>query len=383
MLITKDLKEKLTINDIIKLCTTLQNSNEYYFDNQGHPIFSTVLDHPETSSGSFKVYYYDETKLFHCYTRAQSYDVFEMVCRARQCEFKEAYNYIVNFFGLDKNFVEIDDNNESELSEWSIFQKIDDYNNPREDNSAPLGKVNENILECFYPLAAPIEWQREGIIPEVMREYEIRLDSALSKIIIPHRDIDGNLVGIRGRSYNPIDLLEGKKYMPVFIEGECYNHSLGKNLYGLDKNKETIKRIKKAFVCEGEKGVLQLASFYGTDNCWAVATCGSSFSKTQMQLLLDLGVEEIVLAYDREFQGLKGEQDTVAYEDKLMKIIVPLLPYVNVSVIMDYEHLTPYKASPTDCGREIFEKLYKNRVKLYTETEEHMIKRRRNNGRIY
>ena len=87
-----------------------------------------------------------------------------------------------------------------------------------------------------------------------------------------------------------------------------------------------------------------------------------------MNLLLDLGVEEIILGYDREFEGGKASPDTSEYEEKLLKIVSPLLPYVNVSVIMDYEHLTPYKASPTDCGKEIFEKLYHNRIKLYTYT---------------
>ena len=97
MLSTDKIKNKLTVDDIIKLATTLQGSDEYYYDAQGHPFFSTVLDHPD--GDTWKLYYYDETKLFHCYTgSAESYDVFEMVCRAKQCDFKEAYSYIVSFF---------------------------------------------------------------------------------------------------------------------------------------------------------------------------------------------------------------------------------------------------------------------------------------------
>ena len=55
---------------------------------------------------------------------------------------------------------------------------------------------------------------------------------------------------------------------------------------------------------------------YGAENCWAVATCGSSFSKDQMNLLLSLGVTEIVLGYDREFDGGRGAPDTIEYEQK-------------------------------------------------------------------
>ena len=369
MISADKIKDELTVEDIILLATTLQESEEYYLDSQGHPIFNTVLDHP--GGGSWKLYYYDETKLFHSYTgTAESYDVFEMVCRAKGCEFKEAYNFITTFFHFDEGKTGfIDETDITSLGEWDIFQKVEDYSKRNGTNSKQNLPIQENLLDYFYPLAAPTEWTKEGISPEVMKAYGIRIDSALLKIIIPHRNINGELIGIRGRAYNPIELDDGKKYMPVRIQKNLYNHSLGQNLYGLYENKDTIKRLKKVLICEGEKSVLQAASFYGLDNCFAVATCGSSFSKEQMSLLLSLGVEECILAYDREFEGGKGAPDTVAYEDKLMKVVAPLLPYVNVSVIIDYNHLLPYKGSPTDCGKEIFEQLYHSRVKLYTETK--------------
>ena len=45
------------------------------------------------------------------------------------------------------------------------------------------------------------------------------------------------------------------------------------------------------------------------------------------------------------------------YEEKA-KI---LAPYFNVSVLMDDDFSLPYKSSPIDCGKEIFEKILKNR----------------------
>ena len=359
------IKEKLTTDDIIKLCCFLQGSDEYKYDNYGHPIFSTWLCHKGDSE---KLYYYPETKLFHCYTCGKSPDIFELLQGTLDTDFKGALDYIVKFFNLREiGFEEVES---SELTDdWDIFQKIQDYSNIDAETTTIPG-IQENLLEYFYPLAAPVEWQREGISKEVMRSYGIRVDSALHKVIIPHRNINGELIGIRGRSYDPIEVDNGKKYMPVIIQGDIYKHSLGKNLFGLYENKDTIARIKKAFVAESEKSVLQLATMYGVENCWAVATCGSSFSKDQMNLLLDLGVEEIILGYDREFEGGKGSEDTSKYEEKLLNIVSPLLPYVNVSVIMDYDHLTPYKASPTDCGKDIFEKLYHNRIRLYTYNEE-------------
>ena len=38
-----------------------------------------------------------------------------------------------------------------------------------------------------------------------------------------------------------------------------------------------------------------------------------------------------------------------------------LAPYFNVSILMDYDFLLPYKSSPIDGGRDNFEKILKNR----------------------
>lgn len=370
MLDSNKVKEMLKEEDIIKLCCYLQGSDEYLRDAYGNPIFSTVLDHPESSSGSLKEYYYTQTKLFRCYTRGETYDVFEMVRRAKGLDtFKEAYDFVVDFFKLSDFF--IDDSTEEELTDdWDIFQKIKDYTREVSLEPPVIKSIPENLLEYFYPLAAPREWIREGISPEIMRYFNIRVDSALHKIIIPHRDINGNLIGIRGRTYDPKELDEGKKYMPVFIEGDMYNHPLGKNLFGLYENQETIRKIKKVCVFEAEKSVLQIGSIFGIHNNWSVAVCGSNISEDQIKLILSLDVEEVIVAFDADYVGTKGEEDVIAYEQKLLKTVAPLIPYVNVSIIMDYQHLLPErKMSPSDYGGETFEKLYHQRIRLYSPSE--------------
>ena len=366
MLDSAQVKERLTTDDIVKICCSLQEDDTVFYDSQEHPIFNTCLDHE--GGDSWKLFYYPETKLFHCFTGdGETYDIFELIKRFKNVDFRTAFQFVVDFFGLKTQGFE--DREATELTDdWDIFQRIQDFAQ-KETATRTEDAIHENLLEYFYPLAAPLEWQREGISPAVMRTYGIRVDSALHKIIIPHRDAEGHLIGIRGRSFNPFDVDGGKKYMPVMIENDIYRHSLGKNLYGLFENKDTIRKIKKAFVVEAEKSVLQLATMYGISNCFAVATCGNSFSSEQMDLLLKLGVEEIILGYDRDFLGGKGAPDTMEYEAKLLKIVSPLLPYANVSVVMDYEHLTQHKDSPTDRGREIFEKLYHQRIKLYTYNE--------------
>ena len=358
MLDSNKVRDLLTTEQIIQICCDLQNDNTYFFDTYGNPIFNTCLDHPD--GDSFKLYYYPETKLFYVYTRGESYDLFELVRRAKGFEeFIEAYRFVVDYFKLKDDGATVE--KKPLTDDWGIFQTIEDFKeNPAEKKENQ--EIQENLLEYFFPLAAPKEWQKDHITPEVMRYYGIRVDSALHKIIIPHRNIDGKLIGIRGRTYDPFELDEGKKYMPVFIQGVMYNHMLGKNLFGLYENRETIKKIKKVLIVESEKAVMQCASYYGVDNCFCVATCGSSLSQDQINLIMQLGVTEVILGYDREFQGHFGDPDTEEYEQKLLKTVKPLTLYFNTYIIMDYDHLTGYKDSPTDCGKEVLEKLMKQKI---------------------
>lgn len=372
MLDSNKVRDMLTVEQIIKLCCELQCDDTYFYDTYGNPIFNTCLHHPD--GDSWKLYYFVDTKTFHCFTRGDSCDIFEIVRRAKGFDdFIDAYRFVVNYFNLK------DDGSVAEAApltdDWSIFQTIQDFNKKADDGKVN-GVIQENLLEYFFPLAAPVEWQKDHISPEVMRYYGIRVDSALHKIIIPHRNINGELIGIRGRTYDPFELEEGKKYMPVFIQGDMYNHMLGKNLFGLYENQETIRKIKKVLIVESEKAVMQCASYYGVDNCFCVATCGSSLSQDQINLILQLGVTEVILGYDREYQGHFGDPDTEEYEKKLIKTVKPLTLYFNTYIIMDYDHLTGYKDSPTDCGKEVLEELMHKKIYVAPIHEE-KVKRRK------
>lgn len=362
MLDSEQVKNMLSTDDIIRLCCDLQEDDTVLYDAQGNPIFSTCLDHE--GGDSWKCYYYPESKIFHTYTSGKSKDIFQVVQQVKGFdEFIDAFNYVVRYFNLKDNWF----TEKKELtSDWDILQQAKDYEEAEvEENKIPI--IPMNMLDYFYPLAAPIEWQQEGISPEVMLYYGIRIDSALQHIIIKQVNEKGELIGIRRRSFDPIEVEEGKKYMPVFIEGQCYNTPTSKTLYGIYENKETIKQMKKVLLVEGEKSVLQLATMYGVDHCYALAVYGSALSQDHIQTLLDLQVDEVIIGFDHEFTGKRGEADEHEYEQKLLKLARPLLPYMKVSLILDVNNLTPYKASPTDCGKEIFEQLYRSRNYVYLE----------------
>ena len=138
-------------------------------------------------------------------------------------------------------------------------------------------KIAKGLLNVFtfYPT---IEWLNDGISVESMKTYNILYSISENKIIIPHYNLNGELIGIRGRALNEEDLILGK-YMPVKIENITYAHPLGYNLYGLNFVKENVKKYKTAIIAEGEKSCLQYSTMFGQDRNIVVATCGSSFHK--------------------------------------------------------------------------------------------------------
>ena len=116
-----------------------------------------------------------------------------------------------------------------------------------------------------------------------------------------------------------------------------------------------------AIVFEGEKSTLLYQSMFGREQDISVAMCGSNLSDFQVKLLLDEGVRNLVVAFDRQFQEI-GDEEFVKLKKNLLKIKQNFSKDVLVSFIFDKNMITDYKASPLDHGAETFLKLYKERI---------------------
>ena len=142
-----------------------------------------------------------------------------------------------------------------------------------------------------------------------------------------------------------------------------YNHPLGFNLYNLNNSKKTISIFKKAIVFEGEKSCLKYASYFGKDSDISVACCGSNLINYQVKLLLSLGVKEIIIALDKQFQKI-GDEEWQKWVIKLKTLYNKYGNYINISYMFDKNNLLQYKSSPIDEGKEKFIYLFKNRITL-------------------
>lgn len=345
----EELKAQLTTNDIIQLLETLGGT--IYTNTDDYLICDTIC-HCGTSH---KLYYYKSSKSFYCYTECGSLDIIEIVKRIKGYNLPEAINWIA----IQCKISEKKGFGISTISDWDFinsYGKSKSKKQPTKD----LPEYNSSILNVFQQIYFR-GWIEEGISVESMKKYNIRYSPYLSQIIIPHYDISNRLVGIRGRTMTPEDEERYGKYTPVKYGNIIYNHSLSYNLYGINHNLEAIKRKRKVMIVEGEKSVMQADTMFGEDN-FTVAVCGSTFHSYQRDMLIMLGVKEVIVGLDKQFQDPDSKEAKEWSEHIIKQFVKPLSPYVSVYVLWDTENLLEYKQSPTDRGKETLLKLMKNKI---------------------
>lgn len=332
----------------------------------GEPVLTSfgfiaaTICHNEVGQGSHKLYYYENTKLFRCYTGCDStFDIFELLQKIKKWGLYDSVKWVAERYGwLPSNEQESDI---MELPDWAI---LDQYDRLNQEVSYPieLKQYDDNILKHLtYPKIGT--WIAEGITQEVMKQNKIGYYPGGEQITIPHYDINGRFIGLRGRAISQEAAELYGKYRPIYAGGILYNHPLGLNLYNLNNTKDNIKIAKKAIVVEGEKSVLKFASYFGTENNICVACCGSSLSSTQMQLLLNAGASEIIIGFDKQFQRI-GDTEFKHLTKNLTNIYNKYKSYADISYLFDKWNLLNYKDSPLDEGANVFKQLYAQRVRI-------------------
>ena len=330
---------------------------------------SATICHNPPGEGSRKLYYYENTGLFRCYTGCDSYfDIFELVTKVAKIQWdkdfdlNDAVRWIAQKFGFSGDHENRPE--DEDLDDWKYlanYERIQDI--VLKDNSIVLKAYENDILERFNYTVKIGPWLREGITQDALNQARIGYYPGGDQITIPHFDKDGRFIGLRGRTVCAEEGERFGKYRPMRINQILYNHPLGMNLYNFNNSKDKIKIMKKAIVFEGEKSCLLYQSYFGLDNDISVACCGSSVSAYQIQLLLDAGAEEIVIAFDRQFQEI-GDEEFKHLKTNLIRLRDKYKNFATVSFIFDKNKLTDYKASPIDEGPQKFLQLFKERIIL-------------------
>lgn len=364
-MIDKDeLKNSLTIEQVFDFVAEIGGEPKWIND---EAFVSKTLCHNPIGEGSQKLYYYDNTHLFKCFTEcSDTFDIYQLMMKYKevnthlQWTLPQAIKYVANYFGFS---VEIDDQAFGEvLPDWQVFknyEKLEDVKKP--EQNITFKKLNPDILK-YYPRPHIEPWEKDNIPYEISNARGICYDPINHGIIIPHYDVDNNLIGIRERTLIKA-YEENGKYRPAILGKTMYNHPLGFNLYNLNNSKNNISKIKKAFLFEAEKSTLQYANYFGLENDLSVASCGSSLISHQVQLLLDNGCEELIIGYDKQFQKI-GDDEWKGWTKKLKAIYTKYGARIRISFMFDTKDLLGYKDSPTDRGKDVFMQLFEERIYL-------------------
>lgn len=222
-------------------------------------FLSSTICHNYPGEGSRKLYYYENTGLFKCFTGCDEYfDPFQLVIKVAKIQWdkdfdlNDAVRWVAQRFGISGEMVEEDEL--KQLPDWKI---LDNYDRIEElevkDRKIELKVYDEKILSRFNYGVKITPWLNEGICQSSLDQAMIGFYPGADQITIPHFDINGKLIGLRGRTLCKEEGEIYGKYRPLKIGKDWYNHPLGMNLYNLNNSKDNIKLSKKAIIFEGKR----------------------------------------------------------------------------------------------------------------------------------
>lgn len=350
MLDIQSIKSAITDDDIIALMDSL--GVPLVSANNQYQLYPSICHHPnDWDKSKPKLYYYIDSQHFHCYSCSSDWDIIGLIQHIKHCTFQQVVAYICSVLHIQAdNLVQKDnvDPWQKELKRWLPNADIDEQ--------AELTVYDSSILAAFDHLY-PKEWLDYGISADTLDKFGIGWYARQACISIPVWQ-DGKLIGVRGRYTRQQDIDKGK-YRPIaMLDGTVLKFSTAQVLYGYDQNKAAIEKSHKVVLFESEKSVLK-APQYAIYN--SLAVFGSNVSKQHIKMLLDMGVNEVVLAFDSDYKQV-GDDEFQFFVAKMRKIAAKLRPYFSVSIIYNNQGYDAYKCNIMDLSYEQAVKLYESRA---------------------
>lgn len=363
--------DDLTTTDIVQLVEKfgVEETSIRYYNNQ--LIMPTVCHNEILQGASHKLYYYENSKKFYCYTCCGSMNPFEFIVqiyKTRGIKYSLSNALII----IEKII------RERRKEGFVITQPISTPNLKIQGiDEWVFTEYNPTVMQSFSRNKKYLRiWEREGISFETMEQFGIKFDLIGNRMVIPIYNHEGVFIGAKVRNFNQEEIENGRKYMPLIHNKLIYTYDRGKVLYGLNFNKKDIRSAKRAILFEAEKSTLIYSSMFVGNR--AVSVGGSNVTFQQAQLLKHYGVETIVLAFDNDYDYSSNPEEPDRYYGlyKMLREANKLeVRGFNVEIVYDWEQeYLEDKDAPIDKGREIWNKLYRNR-KSFKELKENFLKK--------
>jgi hypothetical protein len=328
--IDKDLlRDSLTEEEIINILEDL-GSEDYKCHREGL-IFRTICH----DGDSFKLYYYTESKSFHCYTGcSETFDIYGLVQKVKDINFPESIKFVSEFVNRKPEHEEIDSS--LLITDWEWIKKLKKKDKMQYEEN---GVLDNSVLNQFIEIPH-IDLINEGINWHTQKLFRIGYSIQYDRIIIPIFDQMGNLLGVKGRISKELEDQVENKYLAL------YPYSKSQTLYGLNICFPYIDELKTAILFESEKSVIKSYQ-YGFRNCCAIG--GKEVSSWQFKKIINLA-DRVILAFDKDVK-----------KEHYKKLTGMFKPYVKLEVIYDKFSLLDEKDSPVDKGLEVWKELYEKK----------------------
>ena len=284
-----------------------------------------------------------DVNLFYCFSCHRSGNIINWLMEYEGLSFQDAVNKVCSMTGDDVGKIQVCES----LKYFKELKQIAEQSIIRPVNRAILP---DSYMDRFDHNEIPQEWLDEGISADAMTRYGICIDKASNRICYPIYDKDDKLIGCKGRTrFKNFKDLRIQKYnnytrlqrMDTFV--------------GLKQNRNIIKQTKTVILFEGLKSGLKLCS-WGLENNWlSVET--SRINKEQVKILLDMKVNDITVAFDRDVEM-----------NSIFECTSLLRRFSNVYVVRDRYNINRLlpgdKDSPVDAGKNIWLQLLSERKRI-------------------
>ena len=344
------LKSQLTDDRIIELMDAM--GAPLMKADSNNLIFPSICHHrSDCQAHKPRLYYYIESQSWFCFVCHFSGDTISLVQHVKHLDFNQAVSYICSVLHLQVGQIEQNE----QLDNWTELRRFLPNAEPEPDKLLAYDKSVLSLFDHLYPQ----EWLDYGISTDILDKFGIGWYARQACISIPVI-FNGQLVGVRGRYTREQDVAKGK-YRPICtLDGTVLKFPSSACLYGYDQNKAAIEKSRQVVLFESEKSVLKAPS-YNVHN--ALAVFGSNISKQHIQLLLELGVNDVVLCMDSDYKQV-GDDEFKFFVVKMKKLVAKLKPYFSVSIVYNNQGYDMYKCNMMDIPYEQAMKLWESRVRI-------------------
>ena len=314
-------------------------------------VFPSICHQSDPLAHSAKLWLYLDSMQYKCWSCGFSGDTISLVQHVKHLDFNQAITYICSTLHLQVGQVEQNE----QLDNWAELRRFLPNAEPEPCKLATYDPAVLSLFDHLYPQ----DWLDYGITKDTLDKFGVGWYARQACISIPVV-FNGQLVGVRGRYTREHDVAKGK-YRPICtLDGQVLKFPSGACFYGYDQNRAAIEKSRQVVLFESEKSVLK-APEYDLHN--SIAVFGSNISKQHIQLLLELGVNEVVLAMDSDYHVV-GDDEFKFFVVKMKKLVAKLRSYFNVSIVYNNQGYDMYKCNMMDIPYEQAMKLWESRVKV-------------------